>query len=50
MMQDVDYISIPSHDPGVQIRIPMHRVFGAQAMIERIRIGENFRVQQMEEA
>jgi hypothetical protein len=50
MMKNIDYIAIPSHDPGMQVGVPMHGIFGAQTVIKRIRIGKNFRVEEMVEA
>ena len=45
-MQNIQDIGITSHDPRVQKAIPMHRIFGAQLVIERVRIGQNLRFQQ----
>jgi len=40
IVQDSDDISITRDDPGVQIRIPMNGIFATQALVERIRVGE----------
>jgi hypothetical protein len=45
-----DYIPIARYDPGMQKRIPVNRVFAAQAVKQRVRIGENLGIQKMIEA
>jgi hypothetical protein len=43
-------VVITGHNPGMQERIPVHRVVGSKPMKERIGIGENLRVEQVVEA
>src|SRR6266478_4818309 len=50
MMEDVNHVRVPRHNPSVQERIPMHRIFVTQPVVQRIGIGQDFRVQQMVKA
>ena len=50
MMEDLYDVVIARYDPGVQKGIPMNRVLLAKSMIERIRIGEHLRIEQVVEA
>ena len=40
-MQNLHDIRVPSNHPGVQERIPVHRVLFTQPPEERVRIGEH---------
>src|SRR5260370_21937009 len=50
MVEHLYYIWVPSHDPCVQKGIPVYRVFVSQPGIQRIRIGQDVRVEKMIEA
>ena len=50
VVQHRDHIFVSGHYPGVQIRIPMHRRFGSQAPVQRIRISKHFRIEKVIEA
>src|SRR5438270_13752891 len=47
VMQHFENIGIPGHDPGMEEWIPVNGIFGAQALIEWIRIRQNVRIEQM---
>src|SRR5437763_16653576 len=49
-MQNLHYIFVSGHDPGVKKWIPMHGIFFPKLMIERIRIGQYFRIKQLVQA
>ncbi len=49
-MQNFQNVRVPGNDPGVQIDIPVHRIFPAQAMKKRIGIRQNLRVEEMVKA
>src|SRR5258708_2738743 len=50
MVEHLYYIWVPSHHPCVQKGIPVYRVFVSQPGIQRIRIGQDVRVEKMIEA
>ena len=44
--QDRDDVLVTGHNPGMQVGIPVHRVECAKAVVKRIRIGQDIRIQQ----
>jgi hypothetical protein len=49
-MEDVNHVHVTGHDPGVEVRIPMDRIFVPQAVVKRIGIGEDFGIKEMVKA
>jgi hypothetical protein len=48
-VQNFKNIGVAGHHPSVQERIPVNGIFPAKALKQRIRIGENYRIEQMVE-
>src|SRR5215467_5760579 len=46
-MKHFEYVYVPSHHPRMQENIPVHGIFGSQAMKQRIWIREDFRIEKM---
>jgi len=49
-MEHLDHVGVARDDPRVQVRIPVDGILGAQTVVERIRIREDLRIEQVVEA
>jgi len=49
-MQNLDHILVARDDPGMQERVPVNGGLGSQTVKQRIRVGQNRRVEKMIEA
>ena len=50
VLENGHHIGVTGHHPGMQKGIPMHRILAAQPVIQRIRVGQHFLVQQVVQA
>src|SRR5947209_15681276 len=50
MMEYMDDVVVAGNYPGAQVRIPMHRILISQPVIERIRVGQDLRIEQLAQA
>ena len=49
-MEHLDHVGVARDDPRVQVRIPVDGILFAQTVVERIRIRQDFRIEQVIEA
>src|SRR3954454_6292056 len=50
MMKHLHHVGVTSDNPGMKVRIPMNGILTAQAVIERIRIRQHLRIEEVVEA
>lgn len=50
LLENLDNVGVAGHDPGVQVRIPVHRRRLAELGVERIRVSQHGWVEQAEQA